>query len=144
VAGFALLDELGHRGPGVEVFDFVAESCVGDGPVHVVKVEVVKLEVREGGVDAFLDVLATMTGVLLVSSLWEKENGDILVIPELAGDPKIFSLQTSLCQTIGDAFSYQVLILVGGSTVDVSVSSLYSPRDGIGGIVTIKVPGAEP
>lgn len=36
VAGFAFLDELGHGIPGVEVFDFVAESCVCDRPVHVV------------------------------------------------------------------------------------------------------------
>ena len=65
--GFAFLDELGHGCPGVEVFDFlVAEGCVGDGPVHVVKVKVVNLEIREGGVDAFLDVLAAMTGAMLV------------------------------------------------------------------------------
>jgi len=75
--------------------------------------------------------------------LWRRTRG-ILIIPELARNPKIFSLETSLGQTIGDTFSYQILVLVGGGTIDVSVSSLYSPRDGIGGIFTIKVPSAEP
>jgi hypothetical protein len=60
MAGFAFEDQLGHGGPGVEVLDFVAEGCVGDGPVHVVEVEVVELEVFEGDVDAFFDVLAAV------------------------------------------------------------------------------------
>jgi hypothetical protein len=32
--------------------------------------------------------------------------GDVLIIPKLAGDPKVFSLQSRLGQTIGNAFSH--------------------------------------
>jgi hypothetical protein len=69
VAGFAFEDQLGHGGPGIEVLDFVAESCVGDGPVHVVKVELVELEVFEGDVDAFFDVLRAVAGRLSVVAI---------------------------------------------------------------------------
>lgn len=59
--GFACADELGHGIPGGEEFDFVvAERCVGDRPVHVVEVEVVDLEVGEGGGEAGLDVFGAM------------------------------------------------------------------------------------
>jgi hypothetical protein len=66
VPGFALFDELGHGGPGVEVLDSVAEGCVGDGPVHVVQVKVVELEVGKGGVDSLFNVFAAMAGAILV------------------------------------------------------------------------------
>ena len=49
VPGSAAVRESGHGGPGGEEFDFVgAESGGGDGPVHVVEVEVGELEVGEG------------------------------------------------------------------------------------------------
>ena len=61
VAGFACADECGHGVPGGEEFDFVVvEVGVGDGPVHVVEVEVVELEVGEGGGEAGFDVFGAV------------------------------------------------------------------------------------
>jgi hypothetical protein len=105
VAGLALEDQLGHGGPGVKVLDFVTEGCVGDRPVHVVKVEVVELEVFEGGVDAFFDVLGAVAVKWLVATMRCWSGKSLLVVPELAGDPEIFSLQSCLGQTIGNAYA---------------------------------------
>jgi hypothetical protein len=92
-------------GPGVKVFDFATKGCVGDRPVHVVKVEVVKLEVFEGGVDAFFDVLGAVAVKWLVATMRCWNGKSLLVVPEFTGDPKIFSLQSCLFQAIGNAFS---------------------------------------
>lgn len=63
VAGFACADERGHGIPRGEKFDFVmVEVGVGHGPVHVVEVEVVELEVGEGGGEAGLDVFGAVAG----------------------------------------------------------------------------------
>lgn len=73
VPGFAQADELGHGVPCGEEFDFVlAEGSVGDRPVHVVEVEMVELEVGEGGGEACFDVFwAVARGCQYVSVVRE-------------------------------------------------------------------------
>ena len=75
VACFACAYEFGHRVPCGEEFNLVvAEGRVGDGPVHVVEVEMVELEVGEGGGEAGFDIFGAVTGgVLSVYDLFDEE-----------------------------------------------------------------------
>lgn len=76
VPGFPCADEFGHGVPGGEEFDFVvAEVRVGDGPVHVVEVEVVELEVGEGCGEACFNVFGAVAGELLVLSFCYDRSG---------------------------------------------------------------------
>jgi hypothetical protein len=143
VASFAFEDQLGHGGPGIEILDFVAEGCVGDWPVHVVEVQVVELEVFESDVDAFFDVLGVVAVGWLVAAMRCLDGKSLLVVPELAGDPEVFSLQSCLGQTIGNALSNKILVLVGGGTIYVPVPGLDCPGDSFCGILTVEVPSTE-
>lgn len=67
----------------------------------------------------------------------------LLVIPQLAGDPQIASLQASLLSAVSDALADCLLIAICSSAVDVSVASLNSVGDDIGSVVALKVPGPE-
>lgn len=67
----------------------------------------------------------------------------ILAILEFARNPKIFPLQAGFVQSVCDADADQFLILVCWIAVDVSISSLDGPRNGFGGVFTIKIPCSE-
>jgi hypothetical protein len=63
----------------------------------VVEVEVVELEVEEGGGEAGGDVFGAVAGWLLVCFVVKGvRRKALLVVPELAGDPEVFSFQARL------------------------------------------------
>ena len=73
VEGFATAHELGHGGPSIEEFDFVmSQGGVGDGPVHVVEVEVGELEVGEGGGEAGGDVFGAVADGVVSQVYYER------------------------------------------------------------------------
>ncbi len=60
---------------------------------------------------------------------------DVLVVPQLRRNPKVFPLQTRLQQTICDALAYFFFVAVCGGAIDVAVAGLDCPGNGFGDIV---------